>query len=267
MRVPTLLSTLAACRVLGVMMSSALLLPSLGSAQIGSNNPTDADLQAQRVVELESGLMVAVPVPGTILRPVQRVPREQFGVVGALPLELSDLDALVYPDATREQRQALLEGLTFFTTLHTASEGAGPVANQHVLPGLSLELERDNPRCRAGRWHPSRLCPEPRVRPRPTSALRRATRPREGGQPITSMPSTIPGGPRPLRSLGTIRPRRTSSIRSTGPARRSSSILPPVSSATDLQISAQQFGGFVQHTRPSIAGLSCPTGSRRSRRT
>jgi hypothetical protein len=101
----------------------------------------------------------------------------------------------------------------------------------------------------------SRMCPEPDARARPTSALRQATRPREDGQPITSMPSTIPGGPQPLRSLGTIRPRRTFSIRLTGPVL--TIVFDPSTGMflSDVSISEQQFGGFVQHTRPSI--LEC----------
>jgi hypothetical protein len=134
---PRLLSTSAVRWTLGVVMCSALLLPNLGWAQLGSNNPPDADLQAQRDIELESGFIVEVPPPGTVLRPVQRVPRERYGVVGGLPLGLGDLDALVYPDATPDEREALLEGLTFFTAPHAAQEGAGPLANQTSCQGVT----------------------------------------------------------------------------------------------------------------------------------
>jgi len=64
------------------------------------------------------------------LRPVQRIPRARFGLVGALPLGAKDLDAMIFPDANDEERQAVIEGLTFFTRPHTASEGAGADANQ-----------------------------------------------------------------------------------------------------------------------------------------
>jgi hypothetical protein len=131
-------NALEVCWALGVLMCSALLLPNLGWAQLGSDNPTDAELQAQRVTELESGFMVEVPPPETVLRPVERVPPGRYGIVGRLPLGLRDLDALVYPDAPRDEREALLEGLTFFTAPHAAEEGAGPVANQPFCQGCHL---------------------------------------------------------------------------------------------------------------------------------
>src|ERR671933_340014 len=103
----------------GVMMVLAVLVPSRGGAQeLGSNVPSDEDLLAQRVLELESGFVVDVPADDTLLRPVRRVPRHRFGVVGPLPLQLRDLEALVYPGATRAELEALLEGLTFFTLAH-----------------------------------------------------------------------------------------------------------------------------------------------------
>src|SRR5260370_22695383 len=69
---------------------------------------------------------IATPPPGTVLHPVKRVPRERFGIVGSFPLTLQDLDALGFPDATTQERLAMLEGMTFFTTAHTAAEGLGP---------------------------------------------------------------------------------------------------------------------------------------------
>ncbi|HEX9427671.1 MAG TPA: hypothetical protein VGA64_07770, partial [Candidatus Polarisedimenticolia bacterium] len=82
---------------LGMLTCLILLTPSLGRAQVGSNNPTDDQLLTQRALEVVSAFVVAVPPPGTVLRPVQRVPRSRFGVVGNFPLTLQDLDALVYP--------------------------------------------------------------------------------------------------------------------------------------------------------------------------
>jgi hypothetical protein len=69
------------------------------------------------------------------LRPVERVPRDKFGVVGPFPLQLQDLRALIYPDASLGERQEVLEGLTFFTTPHTAAEGLGPINNQPFCLG------------------------------------------------------------------------------------------------------------------------------------
>src|SRR6266446_809575 len=128
------------CWSIGVVLVLAFLVPSLGGTQeeLGSNVPSDEDLLAQRAIELQRGFVVEVPVPGTVLRPVQRVPRQRFGVVGPLPLQLSDLEALVYPGSTRAERQAVLEGLTFFTLAHTPEEGAGPVANQPFCQGCHL---------------------------------------------------------------------------------------------------------------------------------
>lgn len=56
-------------------------------AELGSNIPTDAELNVVRVQEGGSGgagvFDVAAPPSGTVLQPVQRVPRDRFGVVGA----------------------------------------------------------------------------------------------------------------------------------------------------------------------------------------
>jgi hypothetical protein len=96
-------------------------------AELGSNVPNDATLLTERTQEAGStgsGVFdIAAPPAGTVLRPVQRVPREKFGVVGPFPLQLQDLPALIYPDAMLNERQEVLEGLTFFTIPHTAAEG------------------------------------------------------------------------------------------------------------------------------------------------
>src|SRR5436309_11346222 len=105
---------------IGVVMVLVLLVPRPGGGQapIGSNDPDDMTLQGQRSQELDSGFIVDVPAPGTSIRPVERVPRKRFGVVGHLARQLLDLEALVYLSATLEQRQALVEGMQFFTTPH-----------------------------------------------------------------------------------------------------------------------------------------------------
>lgn len=86
-------------------------------AELGSDVPSDAQLLTQRVQEggsSGSGIFdIPVPPPGTVLRPVERVSREQFGVVGPFPLTLQDLPALIFPNATSDESQELLEGLTF----------------------------------------------------------------------------------------------------------------------------------------------------------
>jgi hypothetical protein len=50
-------------------------------------------------------------------------------------LQLSDLQALVYPATTLQERQQMLEGMSLFTLAHTAAEGAGPMANQPFCLG------------------------------------------------------------------------------------------------------------------------------------
>jgi len=98
-----------------LVMFALLLSVGILMAELGTNNPTDPQLVAQRAQEggtAGSGIFdIAVPPPGTPMRPVQRVPREKFGIVGPFPLTLQDLDGLTYPDATPSERQAMLEGM------------------------------------------------------------------------------------------------------------------------------------------------------------
>ena len=78
---------------------------------------------------------VVAPTDPAKLHPVERVPRERFGLVGAFPLDENDLRSLVYPSATADERAVVLEGLTFFTTPHTEPDGLGPSANQRFCLG------------------------------------------------------------------------------------------------------------------------------------
>jgi len=128
---------------LTVATAIALFASPVSAQVVGSDSPSDADLMAQRDVERGvdpalpgSGIFdIAVPPDETLLKPVSRVPRDKYGVVGPLPLTLSDLDALVFPGITLSEKQALLEGLTFFTTAHPAEDGAGAMANQPFCQG------------------------------------------------------------------------------------------------------------------------------------
>src|SRR2546426_1630415 len=113
MDIRRLSGALTVCASLGIFMYSASLLPGLGWAQ--ETQPP--------------------------LRPVERIPRAQFGAVGALPLTANDLGALIFPSATAAERQAVLKGLTFFSTPHTAAEGAGPDANQPFCQGCHRNSE------------------------------------------------------------------------------------------------------------------------------
>jgi hypothetical protein len=233
----------------GGLLFSAVLFSSLGWAQLGSNTPTDAQLQEQRASEVAGGFVVEEPLPGIVFRPVQRVPRERFGVVGPLPLQLSDLDALVYPNTPSADREALLEGMTFFTTRHTPEEGAGPVANQpfcqgchlssnEAIPGAGLVVDHVSLVSRASRSTPTNF--------RFTSG--NAT---TGGRPADHLDAindtgrteafTIFGDYSPETNIFDPLDGSTSTI-----------VVNPSGSTDTVAISGQQFGGFVQHTRPSI---------------
>jgi hypothetical protein len=81
---------------------------------------------------------ISKPPDPSKLRPVERIPRTNFGVVGNFPLAEKDLNALVYPSTSRNERNMALPGLTFFTTPHTAAEGLGPIANQRMCLGCHM---------------------------------------------------------------------------------------------------------------------------------
>jgi len=86
----------------------------------------------------EGIFFIADPPAGTTFQPVKRVPREKFGVVGHFPAQKKDLDALAYPDATDAEKDAIVEGMQFFTAPHAGSEGAGPMANQPFCLGCHM---------------------------------------------------------------------------------------------------------------------------------
>jgi hypothetical protein len=124
----------------------------------------EEELTQQLITERDKPIgEVAVPGGDVVLSPVQRVPRDQFGVVSEPPLDGNALDALVYPDANADERAAVLEGLTFFTTAQTAATGRGGVSNQanclgchtssaEALPGLVRSI---SPASRAARSSPT----------------------------------------------------------------------------------------------------------------
>jgi CxxC motif-containing protein (DUF1111 family) len=122
-----------------MVLIAILSIPVVLGQVLGSGNPTDDQVLATRLQEAGAGgagiFDIPVPPAGTQFRPVQRVPRDQYGQVGAFPSQLSDLDALVYPDTTLQEREAMLEGGSLFTLAHTAQEGAGPMANQSFCLG------------------------------------------------------------------------------------------------------------------------------------
>jgi CxxC motif-containing protein (DUF1111 family) len=101
---------------------------------------TPVEVEAEHTTNGSDDDITRVAGPGDAhkLHPVERVPRARFGQVGPFPLGLADMPAFVYPSLTHSERDAVLPGLTFFTTPHTAEEGLGPVANQKFCLGCHM---------------------------------------------------------------------------------------------------------------------------------
>ena len=233
------------------------------SAELGSDVPSDAALLTERVQEAGSagsGIFdIAVPPPGTVLQPVKRVPRGKFGVVGPFPLQLQDLSALLFPDATLEERQKVLEGLTFFTTQHKAAEGLGPMSNQKFCLGCHENTSE-------GVRSPGLLSPTSCV-PGSTCASQaaRAARSTPTNFEFTSLdPAT--GGGSPADNLDAIdNTGRTAAFTVFGdfdPSHMDAANNPtgigffdPLDGTTENIVTgmiSQPFGGQVQHIRPAV---------------
>ena len=236
-----LLSASGVYGLIGLATVVVFLVLSLGGAQeLGSNVPTDEKLLKQRAIEVQRGFVVDAPADDTLLRPVRRVPRQQFGVVGPLPLQLSDLEALVYPGDTRAEHEALLEGLTFFTLAHTPEEGAGPIANQPFCQGCHLS---SNEAVRGAGLVVNSV-----------SNVSRAARSTPTNFQFTALdPAT--GGGRPADHLDAITDTgQTAAFTIFGDYSPETNIFDPLDGSFTNPVTGnrQQFGGFVQHTRPSI---------------
>ena len=232
-------------------------------AELGSDVPSDAQLLTERGQEAGSagsGIFdIAAPPAGTVLRPVERVPRDKFGVVGSFPLQLQDLPALVFPGATPDERQAVLEGLAFFTTPHTAAEGLGPMSNQAFCLGCHLNTAE-------GVRSPGLLTPKSCIRGSTcASNAARAARSTPTNFEFTSLdPGT--GGGRPADNLDAINNTgRTAAFTVFGdfdPSHMDTASNPtgigffdPLDGTTTNIVTgmvSQPFGGQVQHTRPAI---------------
>lgn len=240
-KLPTL--SLIVCCSFALAIFSAALFPEVGlaelfaSAPIGSNIPDDATLLAQRQAELMNNVFdVAEPTPGTLFTPVERVPRKKFGVVGAFPLGFRDLDGLVYPSATTEQRRQLEEGIAFFTTPHLAIEGAGPIANQQMCLGCHLSSAEASPNSKVVR---------------DVSNVSRAGRSTPSNFKFIALdPAT--GGGRPPDNLDAINNTgRTAAFTSFGDYNPTANIFDPLDGVARNGASPR-LGGFVQHTRFTI---------------
>jgi hypothetical protein len=263
---------------IGVLAFSGSLLPSARGQELGSNNPSDQQLTQQRATEggaAGSGIFdVAVPPQGTVLRPVLRVPRKKYGIVGPFPLTLGDLDGLVYPDATPQERQAVLEGMTFFTTAHQPGEtplpdskGPGPLNNQPFCLGchMSSAEELSIP----GLVSPASCVPGSTC----VSLVSRAARATPTNFKFTSLDPATGGGrpagrllpdghPDPNDNLDAVNgPGRTAAFTVFGDfdplltdAGGNPGVFDPLDGVFVNPVThiAQAFGGFVQHTRPSI---------------
>jgi CxxC motif-containing protein (DUF1111 family) len=200
----------------GLGVATALLLA--GCGQVGSVTDTretivDRDLSA-----------IATPSNAAI-RPVERVPRSQFGVVNPAPLGERDQPAFVYPSLDADERASMLEGLTFFTTPHTASEGLGPVANQTRCMGCHLSGDDNLAGFITTNSHVTRA-----ARATPTNFRYTAFNPATGGgRAADNLDALFNTG-------------RTAAFTIFGDFSPSAGTFDPLAG----------FSGFVQHTRPSL---------------
>lgn len=182
-----------------------------------SDSPRDDDVTGQ-----------AGPTDRARLHPVERVPRSEFGHVGPFPLTLDDMRAFVYPSLTEDERNAVLPGLTFFTTPHTAAEGLGPVANQTMCLGCHT----NSAEALSGFGLVSSV-----------SHVSRAAR---------ATPTNFEFTQRDPRTGGGVAPDSFDAL--TGPGHTAAfTVFGDFSPSTLAFDELPQFGGFVQHVRPSLA--------------
>ena len=245
---------------------------------LGTGNPTDDQVIGARLNEVGtagSGIFdIPVPPAGTQLRPVQRVPRGKFGEVGAFPLRLSDLNALVYPDTTDPERQQMLDGMSLFTEAHTAQFGAGPMANQPFCLGCHMSSAEALPHqgVVSGKscGVPGSTCVSivsRAARATPTNFKFTSLDPATGGGVAPGKVLPAPDGhPDPNASLDAVNgPGRTAAFTvfsDFNPTHADASNNPtgigfqdPLDGATAnivTQTTSQALGGFVQHVRPSV---------------
>jgi hypothetical protein len=263
------------------------------SAELGSGNPTDATLLTQREAEagcdtsttpptcpsgtasvFNSGTFdIGSPPTGTTFAPVKRVRRDKFGVVGPFMLNngltATDLDDLVYPGATSAEKNALVEGLQFFTRFHTAAQGLGPINNQSACIGCHLNAaEAINSK---GLLH-GQDCLPPNLNSTCSnvSNVTRAARSTPTNFEFTSLDPNTGGGRAPDNLDALTNTGRTAAFTTFGdfdPNHPDAASNPtgigffdPLDGTTANIVTgttAQPFGGFVQHHRP--AGLDCLT--------
>jgi CxxC motif-containing protein (DUF1111 family) len=199
-------------------LSIALLVAGCGQkGNVTETIPTIAD----RDLAPEAG-----PTDNAARRPVDRVPRAQYAEVGPAPLQPNDVAVFGYPNLSSEEKESLLEGMTFFTTEHTAAEGLGPVNNQNRCMGCHLSADEAVPGVLQKSSH-----------------IARAARSTTTNFRYTSFdPST--GGGRAADHLDALtNTGKTAAFTIFGNYSPSSGTFEPLAN----------FNGFVQHTRPSLA--------------
>jgi len=262
-------------------------------AELGSNNPSDPALLTQREVEagcdtstmpptcpsgttnvFNSGIFdIASPPTGTTFTPVKRVRRDKFGVVGPFTLNNglteNDLDNIVYPDATKTEKDQLVEGLQFFTTFHTAAQGLGPINNQPACIGCHLNAAEaiKNKGLLLGQ---DCLPPNLNSTCSNVSNVTRAGRSTPTNFEFTSLDPDTGGGRAPDNLDALTNTGRTAAFTTFGDFDSNHSdaasnptgigFFDPLDGTTANIVTgqtAQPFGGFVQHHRP--AGLDCLT--------
>jgi hypothetical protein len=276
-------------RTLSVMLTAAAAIALFGFpalAELGTNVPTDDQLKIQREMEAivpsgnASGIFdIPLPGPNQLYQPARRVPREKFGVVGPfMPngLKLQDLDALVYPGTSPDDKSKLFEGLQFFTMFHTPGEGGapnnngvGPLNNQPACIGCHLNSAEAvktkgllGPNCPGGSPCASNV----------TRAARSTLTnfdPATGG---TALDPATGGGRAPDNLDALNKTGKTAAFTTFGnfsktlkdTAPNSIGCFDPLDGAshsclngtTTVPLPVQLFGGFVQHVRPSLP-LDC----------
>jgi hypothetical protein len=267
--------TLAAAATIAFFASPAF-------AELGTDNPTDAQLLAERLTEAGtsgSGIFdIQVPGSSQSYQPAGRVERDKFGVVGPFTLStglrLQDLDNLVYPNTSATDKAKLLEGMVFFTMFHVPGEGGapnlngvGPLNNQPACIGCHLnaaEALKSKGLLRAqGCTTPGSSCTN-------VSNVTRAARSTLTNFEFTSLNKTTGGGNAPDHLDALFNTGKTSAFTTFGNFTTSladtavgsigffdplDGLTHPVNGTTSPW-SSQPFGGFVQHVRPSLP-LDC----------
>ncbi|HEV2989248.1 MAG TPA: hypothetical protein VG759_12460 [Candidatus Angelobacter sp.] len=216
--------------------------------QLGSNVPSDQQLLQQRNQERSSGFVVATPPAGKVLRPVERVPRERFGVVGNFPLKSEDLNALVYPSLLDAERKLLLEGMQFFTTPHTAEEGGGPMNNQPFCLGCHESTAEQPP-------IPGVVNPDSCIPGSPcVSLVSRAARSSPTNHRLVGFDPATGAGRAPDNVDALNNTGKTAAFTTFGDFSLALNVFDPLDGTfvNPVTNATQAFGGFVQHVRPSV---------------